>query len=96
MDTDGASPQTPRCQGLRLHPPRRWLRERSIPRKGSESSQRPSRHHWAIERSVSWLAGYRRHRPYERKADRFLAFTSAACTLICYRTVTQRCAASAR
>jgi hypothetical protein len=25
------------------------------------------------------------HRRYERKADHFLAFTSIACTLICYR-----------
>ncbi|MFF9572953.1 hypothetical protein ACF1E8_37205, partial [Streptomyces sp. NPDC014685] len=35
---------------------------------------------------TSWLAGCRRlHRRYERKADHFLAFTSIACTLICYR-----------
>ncbi|MET9477736.1 IS5/IS1182 family transposase, partial [Streptomyces sp. NPDC101194] len=25
---------------------------------------------------------------YERKADHFLAFTSIACTLICYRRLT--------
>lgn len=32
------------------------------------------------------LAGCRRlHRRYERKAEHFLAFTSIACTLICYR-----------
>nr|WP_239134974.1 DUF5753 domain-containing protein [Streptomyces sp. SID12488] len=38
------------------------------------------------ERTMSWLAGCRRlHRRYERKADHFLAFTSIACTLICYR-----------
>ncbi len=35
---------------------------------------------------MSWLAGCRRlHRRYERKAEHFLAFTSIACTLICYR-----------
>ncbi len=35
---------------------------------------------------MSWLAGYRRlHRRYERKAAHFLAFTSIACTLMCYR-----------
>lgn len=38
------------------------------------------------ERTMAWLAGCRRlHRRYERKADHLLAFTSIACTLICYR-----------
>lgn len=69
---------------------RRWLRERGIKhriaRKGIETSQRLGRHRWTIERTMSWLAGCRRlHRRYERKAEHFLAFTSIACTLICYR-----------
>jgi transposase len=69
---------------------RRWLRERRIThriaRKGIESSQRLGRHRWTVERTMSWLAGCRRlHRRYERKAEHFLAFTSIACTLICYR-----------
>jgi transposase len=69
---------------------RRWLRGRGIPhgiaRKGIETSTRLGRHRWTIERTVAWLAGCRRlHRRYERKAERFLAFTSIACTLICYR-----------
>ncbi|TDC11220.1 hypothetical protein E1265_30185 [Streptomyces sp. 8K308] len=35
-------------------------------------------------------AGCRRlHRRYERKADHFLAFTSIACTFICYRRLTK-------
>lgn len=39
---------------------------------------------------MSWLAGCRRlHRRYERKANHFLAFTSIACTLICYRRLTK-------
>ncbi len=72
---------------------RRWLRERGIThriaRKGVESSQRLGRHRWTIERTVAWLAGCRRlHRRYERKAEHFLAFTSIACTLICYRRLT--------
>jgi transposase len=38
---------------------------------------------------MAWLAGCRRlHRRYERKAEHFLAFTSIACTLICYRRLT--------
>ncbi|MER7484067.1 IS5 family transposase [Streptomyces sp. NPDC126510] len=69
---------------------RRWLRGRGIrhriARKGIETSQRLGRHRWTIERTMSWLAGCRRlHRRYERKAEHFLAFTSIACTLICYR-----------
>jgi transposase len=69
---------------------RKWLRERGIQhriaRKGMESSKGLGRHRWVIERTISWLAGCRRlHRRYERKAKHFLAFTSIACTLICYR-----------
>ncbi|MFF8867926.1 IS5 family transposase [Streptomyces sp. NPDC015139] len=69
---------------------RRWLSERGIThriaRKGIESSTRLGRHRWTVERTMSWLAGCRRlHRRYERKAKHFLAFTSIACTLICYR-----------
>ncbi|MEU0930938.1 IS5 family transposase [Streptomyces malaysiensis] len=73
---------------------RRWLRQRGIrhpiARKGIESSKRLGRHRWTIERTMSWLAGCRRlHRRYERKAVHFLAFTSIACTLICYRRLTK-------
>ena len=61
-----------------------------IARKGVETSQRLGRHRWVIERTMAWLAGCRRlHRRYERKADHFLAFTSIACTLICYRRLTK-------
>ena len=68
---------------------RRWLSSRGIrhriARRGIDSSTRLGRHHWTIERTMSWLAGCRRlHRHYERKAEHFLAFTSIACTLICY------------
>ena len=39
---------------------------------------------------MAWLAGYRRlHRRHERIADHFVAFTSIACTLICYRGLTR-------
>ncbi|MFS0692881.1 IS5 family transposase [Streptomyces nitrosporeus] len=69
---------------------RRWLRERGIThriaRKGVKPSQRLGRHRWTVERTMAWLAGFRRlHRRYEHKADHFFAFTSIACTLICYR-----------
>ncbi len=72
---------------------RRWLRGRGITpriaRKGTDSSQRLGRHRRTIERTMAWLAGCRRlHRRYKRKASHFLAFTSIACTLICYRRLT--------
>ncbi|GAB7035944.1 hypothetical protein JCM4914_74050 [Streptomyces platensis subsp. malvinus] len=69
---------------------RRWLCSRGIThriaRKGVESSQRLGRHHWVVERTVSWLAGCRRlHRRYERKAEHFLGFVGIADALINYR-----------
>jgi transposase len=72
---------------------RQWLRLRHITpriaRKGVETSQKLGRHRWTIERTMAWLAGCRRlHRRYERQAIHFLAFTSIACTLICYRRLT--------
>ncbi|MEY9988564.1 transposase [Streptomyces sp. V4I8] len=50
---------------------RKWLRGKRIgvriARKGVESSERLGRRRWVIERTISWLSGYRRlsHR-YER------------------------------
>lgn len=81
-------------KGYDYHHLRRWLRDRRITprsaRKGTDSSQRLGRHRWTIERTRAWLAGCRRlHRRYERKASHFLAFTSIACTLICYRRLTK-------
>lgn len=67
--------------------PRRWLRKRGIrhrvARKGAESSTRPGRHRWVVERTLSWLAGCRRlHRRHERKAEHFLAVVGIAAALI--------------
>lgn len=63
------------------------------PGPGADSSRRPpawGAPRWVVERSMAWLAGWRRlHRRYERKTDHFLAFTSIACTLICYRRLTK-------
>jgi hypothetical protein len=50
-----------------------------IARRGKESSARLGRHRWVVERAMSWLAGCRcLHRRYERKPERFLAFTAIA------------------
>lgn len=58
---------------------RRWLRwERigvRIARKGIESSERLGRRRRVIERTMSWLSGYRRLSPrYERHPRNYLAF----------------------
>ncbi|WP_093775025.1 IS5 family transposase [Streptomyces sp. yr375] len=67
-----------------------WLRKRGIiariARPGIESSERLGRHRWKIERSISWLFGYRRLTVrYERKGSHFLAFLGLAATLTCYK-----------
>lgn len=69
---------------------RRWLRERGIApriaRPGIESGERLGRHRWRIERTISWLFGYRRLTVrYERKGGHFLAFLGLAAALTCYK-----------
>lgn len=68
----------------------RWLRSRNliarIARPGIESGERLGRHRWKIERSISWLFGYRRLTVrYERKGSHFLAFLGLAAALTCYK-----------
>lgn len=67
-----------------------WLRERGITariaRPGTESSELLGRHRWKIERTISWLFGYRRLTvKYERKGSHFLAFLGLAAALTCYK-----------
>lgn len=55
-------------------------------RSGIESSERLGRHRWKIERSISWLFGYRRLTVrYERKSSHFLAFLGLAAALTSYK-----------
>ncbi|MFC0039630.1 IS5 family transposase [Actinomadura rayongensis] len=73
---------------------RRWLHSRGItPRiahRGIERSNRLGRHRWVVERTVSWLNGFRRlHRRYERRPEHFLAFVGIAAALICHRRLTK-------
>ncbi|MFT7836780.1 IS5 family transposase [Saccharothrix sp. BKS2] len=69
---------------------RRWLRDRGtiprIARKGIESSQRLGRHRWVVERTISWLFGYRRLVVrYERKAVNYCSFATLAAALTCFK-----------
>lgn len=69
---------------------RRWLWGKHIgvriARKGVESSERLGRRRWLIERTMSWLSGYRRLSPrYERQPSNYLAFLGLAAALCCYK-----------
>jgi hypothetical protein len=55
-----------------------------IARRGVESSERLGRHCWKAERTIAWLAGYRRLRiRYDRDSERFVAFAMLACDRLC-------------
>jgi transposase len=72
----------PRCRRF-LH--RRHIRVR-IARKGIDTSARLGRHRWVVERTLAWLARYRRLTiRYERRVDIHQAFLSLACALICFK-----------
>ncbi len=67
---------------------RKALRKRGIKsriaRKGVDSSERLGRHRWVVERTLAWLAKYRRLVVrYERRADIHEAFLHLGCSLIC-------------
>ncbi|MFF1373640.1 IS5 family transposase [Streptomyces virginiae] len=69
---------------------RKWLRGKRIgvriARKGVESSERLGRRRWVIERTMSWLTGYRRlnHR-YERDPRNYLAVLGLAAAICCHK-----------
>ncbi|MFE1050657.1 transposase, partial [Streptomyces olivaceus] len=49
-------------------------------------SERLGRRRWVIERTMSWLTGYRRLSPrYERDHRNYLAFLGLAAALCCYK-----------
>ncbi|WP_435260629.1 transposase, partial [Streptomyces sp. 1222.5] len=67
-----------------------WLHSHDIgvriARKGIDSSERLGRRQWCIERTISWLTGYRRLSPrYERHPRNYLAFLGLAAALCCYK-----------
>lgn len=66
---------------------RRHIQHR-IARRGIESSQRLGRHRWVVERTLAWLAQFRRLAiRYERRDDIHLAFTTLAGALIVWRFI---------
>ncbi|MFC5150106.1 IS5 family transposase, partial [Streptomyces aureoversilis] len=69
---------------------RKWLRGKRIgvriARKGIKSSERLGRRRRVIERTMSWLTGYRRLTVrYERHPRNYLAFLGLAAAICCYK-----------
>ncbi len=67
---------------------RTFLRQRGmlprIARRMVESSERLGRHRWVVERSLAWLARYRKLTiRYERRPEIHVAFLTLACALVC-------------
>ena len=59
-----------------------------IARKGVESKAKLGKHRWVVERTLAWLARYRRLTVrYERLAELHTAFLDLACALICWNYV---------
>jgi transposase len=62
---------------------RRGIKSR-IARRGKDTSERLGKYRWVVERTLAWLARYRRLLVrYERRADIYEAFLHLGCTLVC-------------
>ena len=63
-----------------------------IARRSIEDSRKLGRHRWKVERTLAWMARYRRLTVrYERREDIHLAFTTLAAALICLKQVRRLC-----
>jgi IS5 family transposase len=61
-----------------------------IARRGIESSEKLGRHRWVVERTLAWLARYRRLTVrYERLAELRHALLILGCALICWKALHQ-------
>jgi transposase len=79
-------------KGYDFHRCREVLRKRGIKnrtaRRGVDSGGRLGRHRWVVERTLSWLARYRRLKVrYEWRADVHQAFLELGFALICWNYV---------
>lgn len=63
-----------------------------IARRGIDSSGRLGRHRWKVERTLAWLAQFRRLAVrHDRRADVHLALTTLGIAVICMRQVRRFC-----
>jgi IS5 family transposase len=59
-----------------------------IAQRGVETGERLGRNRWKVERTLAWLARFRRLAVrHERRADIHLALSVLACAVICVRQV---------
>lgn len=75
---------------------RRECRERGIEprlaRRGVDRSERLGRRRWVVERTLAWLARFRRLTVrHERRADIHLALATLACAIVCLQQVQRFC-----
>jgi IS5 family transposase len=57
-----------------------------IARRGVDTSERLGRYRWVVERTLAWLAQYRRLTVrYERHVTMHVALTTLACALVCWK-----------
>ena len=75
---------------------RQALRKRGITpriaRPGIDSPKRLGRHRWVVERTLAWMARFRRLAVrYERREDIHLAFATLAAALICLNQISRFC-----
>lgn len=62
--------------------------KRRIARKKVESSEKLGQHRWVVERTLAWVAKYRRLTiRYERRDDIHEAFLLLGCSLICFNHI---------
>ena len=88
----GAACRRPGAQARRRRECRRRGIQPRIARRGVESSQRLGRHRWVVERTLAWLARFRRLiMRYERRADIHLALSLLACAVICLQQIRRSC-----
>ena len=60
--------------------------------RGIEGGERLGRHRWVVERTLAWLARFRRLTTrYERRADLRLALTTLACAIVCFNQLRRFC-----
>ena len=63
-----------------------------IARRGIESGERLGRHRWVVERTLAWLARFRRLTiRYEERDDIHLAFVTLGCALVCLNQIKRFC-----
>lgn len=73
-------------QALREALQERGIQDRIARRRALGSSEKLGGHRWVVERTHSWLNGFRRLKiRYERKAQMHQALLSLGCALICFR-----------